>query len=93
MTEPATFPAENPRTGLPWTVADLLEVVSEHRAAFTAAVYAGNAYLDVPRGIQIRCAQTEVLWEQTGAHGMPGIPVYELDMVIRSMGARQGENR
>ena len=85
MAEPATFPAENPHTGLPWTVADLLEVISELRAAFAAAVYAGNVYLDVLRGIQIRCAQAEVLWEQTGAHGMPGIPTYELDMVIRSM--------
>lgn len=87
-----TFPEENPRTGLPWTVADLLEVISELRAAFASAVSAGNVYLDVLRGIQIRCAQAEVLWEQTGAHGMPGIPTYELDMAIRSVGARQ-ENR
>lgn len=77
-----TFPDVNPHTGLPWTVVDLMDVIVEMKTKLVMAVHAANRSTDIIRTIQIWCAQTEVLFEQTGAKGIPGIPVSELDRLI-----------
>jgi hypothetical protein len=92
MTSP--FPTLNPATGQEWTYDELLTVCQALREHARTSVVLANARSDVIRAIQVLCAETVWLFAAGGVEGLPAIPVYELDLLIRKhLCPDRGENR